>query len=246
MAKTFLALALALQALAGTAAQAAGAKAAGMAVFTEGAVSLRRPAEAAVPLAVGERLYLGDIVETGPASRASLVLLYGSEIRINENTALELIPGAANRDAVKVGKGQVWTRLLHHRGGLSIRTPAAVCAVRGTEADVDQGETLTVKVYEGLVDVSNAAGKISLRAGQMVRVAGPQARPGRPFKVLRALVGDWQEGATSPDIQSFLERLEAGGAEGGTLQFNVGGKGGRQRDVRIRLKKKDAGAPGGR
>lgn len=239
MVKTLLAAALAALAPAEPA-LAAGPRAAGMAVFTEGAVRLRRPAQAEAQLAVGDRLYLGDIVETGPASRASLVLVYGSEIRLNENTALEFIPGTASRDAVKVENGQVWTRLLHHRGGLSIRTPVAVCAVRGTEADVAQGETLTVKVYEGLVDVSNAAGTASLREGQMARVAGPGARPGRPFRLLPGLAGDWQEGATSPHILGYLDKLERD-AEVATLRFSVGTNGGQVRAVRVRLKKKDSG-----
>lgn len=237
---------LAALALCGGAAPAAAAKAAGMAVFTEGSVKLRRPALAGAPLAAGDRLYLGDVVETGPASRAALVLLYGSEVRLNENTALEFVSGAASRDAVKVGRGQVWTRLLHHRGGLSIATPAAVCVVRGTEADVRQDEVLTVKVYEGRVDVKNKAGEVSLRAGQMTSVTGPLAKPAPPLRLRSGSAGEWQEGATSPDIESFLERLEAGEAPGGTLRFNVNGGGGATRDVKIRLKKKDAGSrPGG-
>jgi hypothetical protein len=50
---------------------------------------------------------------------------------------------------------------LHGKAGMQIKSPTAVAAVRGTEADVDVDNRMVVKVYEGLVDVSNDQGSQS-------------------------------------------------------------------------------------
>lgn len=215
------------------------AKPVGLAVFVSGDVKLRRPGAAEAPqVKVGDNLYLGDSVETGAGAKASVVLLYGSEIRLNESTILELIAGKKNGDSAKLSTGQVWTRMLHKRGGLTIRTVTAICAVRGTEADIEQREALTVKVYEGHVDVENRGGKVSLKAGEMTSVAGPAAAPAKAFKMRAAQTGKWQEGVTSADIRAFLEQLGAAPGEDKKLEFNVGEKGKEEKDVRIKLKKK--------
>lgn len=218
------------------------AKAVGMAVFVRGDVKLQRPGAAEAPqLRQRDDLRLGDAVETGPEGAASLVLLYGAEIRLSGNTRLEFISGKKKGDAALLARGQVWTRMLHKRGGLNVRTPSAICAVRGTEADIEQAEQLVVKVYEGRVDVENAGGRVSLRAGEMARVAGPGAAPSKAEKMRPGDLGRWHEGITSPDIMEFLKALRAG--ENKKLEFNVNDRTGDEKDVKIRLKKKD-GAEG--
>lgn len=240
MARRLIAAALAAGLLASCGeARCAEARAVGMAVFVKGDVKLRRPRAAETPpLKQRDELYMGDIVETGPGGSASLVLLYGSEIRLNENTLLEFVPAKKKGDMAKLAHGQVWTRMLHKRGGLQIRTGSAICAVRGTEADIEQLETLTVKVYEGRVDVENTAGKVSLKAGEMARVAGPSAAPGKAAKMKPSDFGRWQEGITSPAIMKLLEELRSGHGDK-KLEFNVGEQGKEDKDVRIKLKKKD-------
>jgi hypothetical protein len=209
-----------------------------MAVFVNGDVKLRRPGATIFPqVKVNDNLYLGDVVETGPGAKASVVLLYGSEVRLNESTILELVAGRKNGDTAKLARGQVWTRMLHKRGGLHIRTLTAICAVRGTEADIEQREALTVKVYEGHVDVENEAGKVSLKAGEMTRVAGPAAAPAKAFKMQAAQAGKWQEGVTSADVRDLLEKLKAAPGDDKKLEFNVGERGKEEKDVRIKLKK---------
>ena len=240
MAKRLIGGLLAAALLAGGTGWCAERKSVGAAVFVSGDVKLRRPGTSGYPqLQAGERLYLGDIVETGVGAKASVVLLYGSEIRLNENTILELIAGKKKGDAARLARGQVWTRMLHQRGGLQVRTVTAVCAVRGTEADIEQQEALTVKVYEGHVDVENGAGKVSLKAGEMTRVAGPAAVPARAFRMPPAYAGKWQEGVTSAtDIKAFLERLRAAHGEDKKLEFSVGESGKAEKAVKIKLKKK--------
>lgn len=227
-------------------AYAAESKPAGVAVLVSGDVKLLRSGGSAPrPLAVNDSLYLGDAVEAGPGGLAALALLYGSEIRVNENTVLEFVPGSG-RDEALLKSGQVWTRLLHKRGGVVIRTAVAVCAVRGTEADIESRGALTVKVYEGHVDVQNAAGDVALKAGEMARVAGPNAAPGKPLRLLPALAGRWQQAAVSADIMAFWERLKASAGGEKELDLTLSPGGGKDKGVRIKLRKKQAPGPGGK
>jgi len=238
--KTAVLLAAAVLLAGGNPAYCAGKKPVGIAVFVSGDVKLRRPGAAEFPqVKVNDNLYLGDSVETAAGAKVSVVLLYGSEIRLNENTILELIAGKKSSDSARLSRGQVWTRMLHKRGGLQVRTVTAVCAVRGTEADIEQQEALTVKVYEGHVDVENGAGKVSLKAGEMTRVAGPAAVPARAFRMPPAYAGKWQEGVTSStDIKDFFERLRAAHGDDKKLEFSVGESGKAEKEVKIKLKKK--------
>ena len=237
--RLFAAAALAALFAAGEAAYSGTDRPLGMAVFISGDVKLRRPGAAGdAQVKMNDNLYLGDSVLTGAGAKASVVMLYGSEIRLNENTMLELIAGKKSGDSAKLEKGQVWTRMLHKRGGLDIETLAAICAVRGTEADIEQREALTVKVYEGHVDVENKTGKVSLKAGEMTRVAGAAAAPGKAFKMLAAQTGKWQEGATSTEITELLEKLKAESGDEKKLEFTVGKSGKAEKEIKIKLKKK--------
>lgn len=213
-------------------------KAVAIAVYVSGDVKIKRPGtEAYSPLKAGDDLYLEDCVETGPGSKASFALIYGAELRLNENSELRFVPGRG-RGLVSLDAGQVWTRILHKKAMLDVRTPAAVCSIRGTETDIEQRRRLTVKVYEGHVDIKNGAGAVSLKAGEITRVVGANKPPGRPVKMGEGDAGSWQEGVTSPEILEQLERLEKRARE---LKLNIGKKGKTGRDVKIRLKKKAGG-----
>lgn len=205
-------------------------------VYVEGDVQIKRAGEAAsAALALNDLLYFGDEVKTGPASRASLATKGGAEIRINENSTFNTDARVGVRETVRLKVGQMWTRMLHKMAKLDVKTPSAVCAVRGTEADIEQRSLLTVKVYEGRVDVGNDQGKQSLAAGQMSTVAGGGA-PAAPKQMSSAEVGNWQEGIATKDMQKFIDRLtDANGDKRLKLKIDKGGK---TKDVEIKLKKK--------
>ena len=209
-------------------------------VFVSGDVKFKRAAVPALAeLKLNEALQPGDTIVTGAGAKASLVTKTGAEIRINENSTFS-IPGKSKvREMFDLSVGQVWGRMLHKMAKLNVRTPTAVCAVRGTEADIEQRSLLTVKVYEGHVDMENAAGMVSLKAGEMTSVSGAAAAPVKAAKMKPAEFGKWQDGVTSKDIMSFLEQLQASPGGDKKLRFNVGELGKSDKDVRIKLKKKD-------
>jgi len=207
-------------------------------VYVNGDVQVKRSGESAFSaLALNDLLYAGDEVKTGASSQASLATKGGAEVRLNQNSTFNIEASGKVREMLRLRVGQLWTRMLHKMAKLDVRTPSAVCAVRGTEADIEQRSLLTVKVYEGHVDVQNAQGKQSLAAGQMSTVAGAAAAPAAPKQMGSADVGNWQEGMATKDMQKFLDKLnaESGGDKKLKLKINKDGK---AKDVEIKLKKK--------
>ena len=137
-------------------------------------------------------LYAGDTIKTGPGCRLGFVTKGGAEIRLNENSVFKFSRAGRFSEMLDLTVGQVWTRMLHRIAKLEVRTPTAVCAVRGTETDIEQKKLLTVKVYEGHVDVTNKAGMQSLKAGQMTTVEGPKSAPAEPQQMKEDQLGTWQ------------------------------------------------------
>ncbi len=205
-------------------------------IFVNNDVQVKRSGERAYePLALNDLLYAGDEIKTGEASQASLATKGGAEVRLNQNSTFNIEASGKVREMLRLRVGQLWTRMLHKMAKLDVRTPSAVCAIRGTEADIEQRNLLTVKVYEGHVDVLNAQGKQSLMAGQMSTV-GAGAAPGAAKQMSATDKGDWQENMSVQDMQGFLDKLKAEGGDK-TLKLKVD-KDGKSKDVEIKLKKK--------
>ena len=210
-----------------------------MAVYIAGDVQVKRSGETAYgELKVNDMLYAGDSIKTGAASRAGLVTKGGAEVRLNENSTFELSPQGKVRELINLSVGQLWTRMLHKMAKINVRTPSAVCAVRGTEADIEQRSLLTVKVYEGHVDVQNSLGKQSLKAGQMPPVAGANAAPEAARKLSATDAGKWQEEVKVSDYDKFIKLLKESGDSGKTLKTSVKMPDGSVKQIEGGLKKK--------
>jgi hypothetical protein len=212
---------------------------AGVIIYVEGDVQFKRGGAGSYSgLRLNEALQPGDIIKTGPGAKTSLATKGGAEIRINQNSIFQIPAESKAKNIFNLSMGQVWSRMLHKKARLSVRTPAAVCAIRGTEADIEQKEIMTVKVYEGHVELQNGLGKQALRAGQISTVAGANAAPAAPRQMNAAEQGKWQDTIQVRDLGKYLERL---GLENKVdqkdLQLKVG-KEGRAKDIKIKLKKK--------
>ena len=127
----------------------------------------------------------GDIVRTGAQGKASLLFVDGSQVRLNENAAVEITPpgkaGGGRRSFFRALSGQVWARL---RPGTAVRTRAAVAGVRGTEIllQVADNDTTTLTVLAGSVDFFNEFGAVIVNASQQsVAVLG--RAPTKPIAI---------------------------------------------------------------
>jgi ferric-dicitrate binding protein FerR (iron transport regulator) len=214
---------------------AAAGKVNAIVVYVNGDVQVKRSGAGEFsPLALNDLLYGGDEIKTGARSQASLATKGGAEVRLNENSTFNIEPGGRVREMLRLKVGQLWTRMLHKMAKVDVRTPSAVCAVRGTEADIEQRSLLTVKVYEGHVDVQNSLGKQSLTAGQMSTVSG--GAPSAAKKMSSSDVGNWQEGIAVGDMQQFMDKLTSASGDK-KLKLKII-KDGVSKDVEIDLKKK--------
>ncbi len=188
----FLFLALALGALPAAADQA------GCVYDLGGDVQVRRagaadwgPARKGLP--VGE----GDGLRTGPGAWCDLLFKDGTYVKLDADseTAAETLKASAEGRVFSFSflKGKaLWlaARLKAKAGGaLSVRTPSAVCAVRGTAfaVAVSTGGATTVGLFEGKVAVSSSGAEKELLPGSEAVSAAPgevlvQARLSRLMK----------------------------------------------------------------
>ena len=122
----------------------------------------------------GQILATGDQVRTGPGGRATIGFDDGSRIELGPNGSFQLQNTGAQGNSLKLSLGSLraWvTKSINKR--FEIRTPTAVCSVRGTEFGVDvngQGGT-SVQMFNGLLAVSdNGGNEILLKDGQSISV----------------------------------------------------------------------------
>ncbi|HNW44005.1 MAG TPA: FecR domain-containing protein [Elusimicrobiales bacterium] len=214
-------------------------KIAAVAVNITGDVQVKRVGESNFSeLKVNDMLYPGDTIKTAAGSRAGLVTKGGAEVRLNENSSFEMSAQGKLMEMLNLSVGQLWTRMLHRMAKVNVRTPSAVCAIRGTEADIEQRSLLTVKVYEGHVDVQNSLGKQALRAGQMTTVAGANSAPEAAKKMSGSETGNWQEGLKLNDYDKFIKLLKDSAESGKELKTSVKMPDGSVKELKGELKKK--------
>ena len=214
-------------------------KIAAVVVYASGSVEVQRAGEKRFSkLDVNDLLFPGDTVKTGLFGKASLVTKGGAEVRLNRNSSFEISPQGKLRELIKLSVGQLWTRMLHKMAKINVRTPSAVCAIRGTEADIEQRDIMTVKVYEGHVDVQNSLGKRSLRAGQMTTVSGANAAPDAVKKMSGTDAGSWQNDVKVSDYDKFVKLLKESADSGKKLKTSVRMPDGSVKTIEGGLKKK--------
>jgi len=133
------------------------------------------------PARKGDSLEQGDRVRTGDKAWCELLLRDGSYVKLDagSETAADELKASAGERAFSFsflrGKA-LWmaARLKAKAASFSVRTPSAVCAVRGTDFSIavsTTGET-TVGLFEGAVAVTGASQETELGAGQEA-YAGP-------------------------------------------------------------------------
>ena len=108
-------------------------------------------------------LYAGDLLETLKDSKASLAYEDGTNMRIKENTLVEVQPMS-----IRVFKGKTWYKFTKRGTEFRIETPSLVAGIRGTEFEVavSSRKKSSVSVVEGAVAVrGNAEGNALLTEG---------------------------------------------------------------------------------
>ena len=135
--------------------------------------------EAWNPAAVFQPLFISERVRTLTASKAAILFIDESQVKLNAGAVLtvhSVRQAGGATTALELERGEGWFRTKNPRSGLTIRTPAAAAAVRGTEINIvvrpDDETVLTV--VEGSAEFANTAGSILVNAGEE-----GTARPGQ-------------------------------------------------------------------
>lgn len=178
---------------------------------TKGAVLVTKAKTAAKssPAPLPYLLKPGDLVETGEDGSAQVVFAEGARVKLSPKTrfALETKEDKAVLD-LQAGRVKAWVQgALKNR--FEVRTAAAVCAVRGTEFDVEWDKDMLVEVFDGLIAVRDLIGnEVLVASGERLRVV-----PGKPLERPERM-----EGKVAPDPKSEIRREVALGMSKDAVQ----------------------------
>jgi len=175
-------------------AQAPAAAGAAVLVEKENVVEIQ-PLRSAWKIAdLGFALAIRDRLRTGEFSRAAVRFTDLSMLRVDELTTIEILPpvGAAGKPTLDQKKGGSYFFSRDKTQEIEIRTPAANGALRGTEFELRvaaNGRT-RLTMFEGVVELGNAHGSVTLSSGEQA-VVEVGAAPRKTAMIEAANIIQW-------------------------------------------------------
>lgn len=117
---------------------------------------------------VDQDLVPGDILRTNADGHLAILFSDNTQVRMARNSTLVVKQiGDAADTVLGLETGEIWVRAERGGEGLTVETPAAAAAVRGTEWSLSvDGARTSMVVLEGLVELSNPQGSVSVRRGE--------------------------------------------------------------------------------
>ncbi len=122
-------------------------------------------------------LKAGDVLRTNPAGTLAIVFADGTQVRLGRNSVMVVrLVGKSGPATLSLQRGRAWGRSPRKRSNLSIETPSATAAIRGTEWAITADDNSSqLQVFSGSVELSNEAGSLTVEAGQAASVLRGQA-----------------------------------------------------------------------
>ena len=123
---------------------------------------------------IRQKLAEGNFVRTGDASRMGVLLADQTQVRLAANSMIQIKQVGDGRDRGTVlnqSAGRSWTQSRNVPNRLTVETPSALAAIRGTDWElvVDEDGSSTLTVLSGEVLLSNDQGSVSIGAGEQGR-----------------------------------------------------------------------------
>ncbi len=115
------------------------------------------------PAKVTQGLNASDFVRTLDLSKMAIVFADRTRLQLSPNSTLQIKGGGADaRTTVNLNGGRAWTTSKVAPRGLTMETPGATAAIRGTEWEmvVDEAGRATLTVFSGEVDLFNEHGSV--------------------------------------------------------------------------------------
>jgi tetratricopeptide (TPR) repeat protein len=121
----------------------------------------------------------GDAVRTNAIGTLGILFADQTQIRVGRNSSLVVneVSSGQNNTQLELQGGQVWARANRGGSGVDVKTPAAVAAIRGTDwsLSVDGNGKTSLVVLEGVVELRNPQGSVTVRQGEGAVAAIGQA-----------------------------------------------------------------------
>jgi tetratricopeptide (TPR) repeat protein len=125
------------------------------------------------PIRVKQTLQPGQQLRTGAGARMALLLSDRTQIRLNQNTQVEIqaiqpAPRSAGQTKFRQMSGKAWVQSKTPPKQLQWETPTAIAGIRGTDWEMnvaEDGRSL-LSVFSGAVAFANDAGKVEVGASQ--------------------------------------------------------------------------------
>ena len=122
---------------------------------------------------LNQKLTPGQSIRTGRGARAALLLSDRTQIRLNENTELDLVaigpaPRSAAQSKFRQRAGRAWVQSKTPPKSLEWQTPTAIAGIRGTDwemAVAEDGKS-TLSVFSGRIAFGNEQGQVSVAADE--------------------------------------------------------------------------------
>ncbi|MBU1378446.1 MAG: FecR domain-containing protein [Alphaproteobacteria bacterium] len=126
---------------------------------------------------VRQQLKAGDTLRTNAAGTLAIVFADRTQIRLGRNSVLLVKQVTAGvPSALQLQQGSVWGRSPRGKANLSVETPSATAAIRGTDwALTVSGDATALQVFDGAVSLTNGQGAVNVAAGQAARATLGQA-----------------------------------------------------------------------
>jgi tetratricopeptide (TPR) repeat protein len=122
----------------------------------------------------------GDTLRTNAIGNLAILFKDQTQIRVGRNSTLTVNDVAGGDDAntqLSLQAGNIWARAARGGSGVDVKTPAAVAAIRGTDwsLSVDGAGKTSLVVLEGVVELKNPQGAVTVRQGEGAVAAVGQA-----------------------------------------------------------------------
>ncbi|MBX3596902.1 MAG: FecR domain-containing protein [Rhizobiaceae bacterium] len=117
---------------------------------------------------VNQDLLPGDVLRTNALGNLAVLFSDRTQVRLGRNTTLVVKQiGTPSETKFGLESGTIWARAERGGQGLTVETPAATAAIRGTDWTMTvDGDKTSIIVLEGLVEFYNEQGSVSLAQGE--------------------------------------------------------------------------------
>lgn len=117
---------------------------------------------------INQDLLTGDVLRTNATGQLAIVFSDHTQIRLGRNSSLQVKKMAAAGDTtLELQSGTIWARAERGGQGLTVETPAAAAAIRGTDWTMTvEGSRTSMIVLEGRVELKNPQGSVEVAEGE--------------------------------------------------------------------------------